>query len=133
MASRVRVSGPIFDGEALAAVRAFLRDTENDLAEQGQRVIQAKAKAMNRSGRGGHGVAAGAVTLTGGEGMRIIRGGQQKGVVWWPWLEGVSRRNQSTGFKGYKTFRKTRYLLARALRPVAQENLNRYLPMMGGE
>lgn len=27
------------------------------------------------------------------------------GVVYGPWLEGVSRRNQTTRFKGYRTFR----------------------------
>jgi len=29
------------------------------------------------------------------------------GVIYGPWLEGVSSRNQSTRFKGYATFRKT--------------------------
>lgn len=36
-----------------------------------------------------------------GEGWRIHDGG----VVYGPWLEGVSRRNATTRFKGYKTFR----------------------------
>jgi len=30
------------------------------------------------------------------------------GVVYGPWLEGVSSRNQSTRFKGYATFRRTK-------------------------
>tara|TARA_Y100000034_G_scaffold12603_1_gene13259 strand:- start:7 stop:423 length:417 start_codon:yes stop_codon:yes gene_type:complete len=30
------------------------------------------------------------------------------GVVYGPWLEGTSRRNMTTRFKGYATFRKTR-------------------------
>jgi hypothetical protein len=133
MASRVKVSGPIFDGEAMNAVRMFQRDTINDLAEQGQRVIQERARAMNKSGRGGTGAAAGGVKLTGGDEKRIISGGIEKGDFAWPWLEGKSKRNLSTGFKGYGTFKKTRLLIARELRPVAQRNLSRYLPMMGGE
>ncbi|MFE2911246.1 hypothetical protein [Kitasatospora indigofera] len=30
------------------------------------------------------------------------------GVIYGPWLEGVSSRNQSTSFKGYATFRRVR-------------------------
>lgn len=34
------------------------------------------------------------------------------GVVYGPWLEGVGRRNQTTRFKGYRTFRIIRQRLA---------------------
>jgi hypothetical protein len=35
------------------------------------------------------------------------------GVVYGPWLEGVSRRNQTTRFKGYRTFRTIAQRMAR--------------------
>lgn len=44
-----------------------------------------------------------------GEGWSI----NDAGVVYGPWLEGVSRRNQTTRFKGYRTFRETRQRLER--------------------
>jgi hypothetical protein len=37
-------------------------------------------------------------------GARVTDGG----VIYGPWLEGVGSRNQTTRFKGYATFRKTR-------------------------
>lgn len=35
------------------------------------------------------------------------------GVIYGPWLEGVSRRNQTTRFKGYSTFRRVKQRLER--------------------
>lgn len=35
------------------------------------------------------------------------------GVVYGPWLEGVSRRNQTTRFRGYRTFRTIAQRMAR--------------------
>jgi hypothetical protein len=44
------------------------------------------------------------------------------GVVYGPWLEGVSRRNQATRFKGYATFRRvTQELQASVDRVVAPD------------
>jgi hypothetical protein len=46
------------------------------------------------------------------------------GVIYGPWLEGVSRRNQSTRFKGYHTFRLIAQLLAREAYVFVERNID---------
>ena len=46
------------------------------------------------------------------------------GVVYGPWLEGTSARNETTRFKGYATFRRTRDWLAEQADGVAQRHLD---------
>jgi hypothetical protein len=62
-----------------------------------------------------------------------IPGPMERGVVWSPWLEGTSKRNDSTGFKGYGLFRRTRLQLQKMAPQVAQAELEKVLPRMGGE
>jgi len=49
------------------------------------------------------------------------------GVVYGPWLEGVSRRNTVTRFKGYASFRKTAQYLQKNLRRIAEPVVNRLI------
>jgi hypothetical protein len=44
--------------------------------------------------------------MSGGKGFSVEF--HDSGVVYGPWLEGTSSRNQTTRFKGYSVFRKTR-------------------------
>lgn len=44
----------------------------------------------------------------------------------------MSRRNQSTEFRGYHTFRRTRQRMRTQVRPFAQEQLEKYIIQMGG-
>lgn len=46
-------------------------------------------------------------------------------VVYGPWLEGTSQRNQSTRFKGYKLFRLTRLSLKKKATQTAQKIIDR--------
>jgi hypothetical protein len=57
-----------------------------------------------------------------------------KGVAWAPWLEGVSKRNKATRFKGYHLFRDARQELEDSeAQRIADETLAEYLPKIGGE
>jgi hypothetical protein len=47
-----------------------------------------------------------------------------RGIVYGPWLEGVSRRNQVSRFKGYHSFRRA----TQALRPRAVQLARHALP-----
>jgi hypothetical protein len=127
-------SGPLFDGEADAAVKEWLDATKMDVAETGADWIRLAAHAMDRSGRGGTGAAAEAVTVSrfGGFNDARVLGGMVKGRVWWPWLEGDSTRNVKSKFKGYHTFRLTRLRLRRYVTPVAQKRLEEFIGRMGG-
>jgi hypothetical protein len=127
-------SGPLFDGQADAAVKEWLDATKMDVAETGADWIRIAAHAMDRSGRGGTGAAAEAVTVSRFGGFNDVRvfGGMVKGRVWWPWLEGDSTRNVKSKFKGYHTFRLTRLRLKRYVTPIAQKRLEEFIGRMGG-
>jgi hypothetical protein len=137
-ASRVEVhmtrEGPLFDGRADEAVKEWLDVTKKEVADIGADWIRIAALGMDRSGRGGTGRAAEAVTVSRFGPFNDVRifGGMIKGEVWWPWLEGDSTRNIKSKFKGYHTFRLTRLRLRRYATPVAQKRLEEFIGRMGG-
>jgi hypothetical protein len=127
-------SGPLFDGEADAAVKEWLDATKMEVAEIGADWIRIAAMGMDKSGRGGTGRAAAAVHVSrfGTFNDARIFGGMERGVAWWPWLEGDSQRNIGSKFKGYHVFRLTRYRLRRYATPLAQQRLAEFIGRMGG-
>jgi hypothetical protein len=129
--TRIKLSGPLFDGSAEEAAKDFTDSLAFEIAEIGRDWIKLDTQRMTKSGSD-TGAAAAGVELSGGNGQYIIRGGIRKGEYAWPWLEGTSRRNQSTGFKGYHSFRRTRARMRRQVTPWAQVELEKYLARMGG-
>jgi hypothetical protein len=127
----VRVRGPMFDGLAINAMQDYTRAVEEELAHQAQQEIQRRARRMNRSGRN-TGTAARHVRVFERGSAFWVHGDSNKGEVWWPWLEGTSKRNFTTRFKGYHTFRVVKNLVQRQSKKRAQEILARYIPEMGG-
>lgn len=127
-----RREGPLFDGRAEEAVQDFLRSTVREVAEIGRDWVRIEALGMDRSGRGGTGKAAAGVELVHRDRVSVIRGGIREGEYAWPWLEGSSLRNQSSSFKGYHTFRRTRLRLRRKATPLAQARLEEFIGRMGG-
>jgi hypothetical protein len=73
------------------------------------------------------------VKMVGAAGVYTISGGIHEGKYAWPWLEGDSKRNQSTGFKGYHTFRRTRLRMRKQVTPFARDRIREYLLRMGGD
>lgn len=129
--TKVILTGPLFDGSADEAATEFTRALAKEVAEIGRDWIKLDTTRMDKSGRS-TGAAAEGVELIGQGPNWVIRGGIRKGQYSWPWLEGESRRNESTGFKGYHTFRRTRLRMRRQVTPFAQEKLHEYLARMGG-
>lgn len=128
----VEAKGPVFDGRAAEVVHEVVQAATRELAERGQHFIQMQANAMDRSGRGGTGRAAAGVILY-DQGMnQLIFGAMVEGEVWWPWLEGTSKRNRSTKFGGYHTFRKARYQIAASADQVLEEKLAERIGEIGG-
>lgn len=125
--------GPIFDGRAAIYIREFESAVTREAAEAGRDWIRIAAMGMDKSGRGSTGAAAAGVLLNPIPGGWRIFGAMVKGQVWWPWLEGDSKRNTSTKFKGYHTFRATKFKLQRSIPAIAEMKMAEYLPQMGGE
>ena len=127
---KVDLSGPVFDGKAQAAAQAMRHDILGDIADEGVRML--RAFPMDKTGRA-HGnfqshlkvVARSADTLS-------IPGPMIKGVTWAPWLEGTSKRNARTRFKGYHLFRLTAQELRRRAQVIAQKRVAEFVRLMGG-
>lgn len=126
-----RVEGPLSNGEADKAAEEWATNTTQALADKGLEML--RGFPMDKTGR-----ATGAfqrelqaerVSST----MTRIKGPQERGVVWSSWLEGTSERNQGNRFKGYHLFRETRRELQKAAPDIAQAELEKVLPRMGGE
>ena len=130
--TKVTLTGPVFNGEAAAAARDFTRALSAEIAEIARDWVKLDTQRMDRSGRGGTGAAAGGVKLSGEGANWVVSGGISEGVYAWPWLEGTSRRNRSTGFKGYHTFRRTRARMRKQVTPYAQKELAAFIGRMGG-
>ena len=130
--TKVTITGPVFDGQAAAAARDFARALATEVAEIGRDWIKLDTQRMDKSGRGGTGAAASGVKLDGQGSSYLISGGIRQGEYAWPWLEGTSRRNKSTGFKGYHSFRRTRLRMRKQVTPYAQAQMAAFIARMGG-
>jgi hypothetical protein len=126
----LNVSGPLFDGQADAAVTAWLDATKKDVADLGVLTIKEIAVKMDKSGRGtGHYMSVINTRQVAPYNDQLIN---DTGIVYGPWLEGSSKRNNSTRFKGYHAFRKARTRLRRQYGEIAQRKLTEFIGRMGG-
>lgn len=93
-------NSPITDGRLSRATTDALEAAERETAELGRQMIRQHLGRVLRhpTGRYESGIVAEKV----GENWRV----SDSGIVYGPWLEGVSRRNARSRFKGYATFRK---------------------------
>lgn len=125
----VTASGPIFDGRAEHALDEWVSSTTKAIADEG--VSMLRAFPMDKSGRAHGGFQANLHVLQRGPDA-VIPAPTIRGVTWGPWLEGTSSRNQSTGFGGYHLFRKTAAALRKKAPEIAQAELDKVMPQIGG-
>ena len=128
--TKITIAGPVFDGDAAAALAEFTDTLAGEVAAVGVTWIKLDTQRMDRSGSD-TGAAADGVLLAGSGSRYVITGEMRKGRVWWPWLEGISARNQSTGFKGYKSFRRTRLRMRKQVTLNAQVLLDSIAERLG--
>lgn len=97
------IKGPLFQrGAPQSSVRRHILVAEN---EAGKLLVEAIRTRLSRVLRNPTGFYASriAYTVRTDDSVEV----HDSRVVYGPWLEGTSRRNQSTRFKGYATFRRT--------------------------
>lgn len=122
----VVVRGPLADGTAKDILHEWLDESKQKIAEYAVR--QLKAVHMDRTGRAtGHYQSQIRTSLLTYHDVLI-----HDRVIYGPWLEGTSKRNRSTRFKGYRLWRKTRERLQERAPQVAEENLRLFIGRMGG-
>lgn len=95
----VDTSGPMFNRQADRVVERATERAEAAVAERGVTLVRSRLGQVLQRPTGYYASRISAVSY-GGSHLTTDRG-----VVYGPWLEGTSRRNQTTRFKGYRTFR----------------------------
>ncbi len=124
LSAELVVTGPAFDGRAERALDDFGEAWRHEIGEQG--VAQIKGDSWSTF-RNPSGAWASGVRHEDRADTTVIHDSRS---VYGPWLEGVSRRNQTTPFKGYSLMRKQ----AQALRQNAAQYglliLPQFLPRM---
>lgn len=97
----VTASGPLFAGTASAMVQRYTQAGGEEVARWAEGEVQRVLEQVLRHPTGYYQSQV-QVNRVSPDRFSITDGG----VVYGPWLEGVSSRNQSTRFKGYATFRR---------------------------
>jgi len=126
----VTVRGPLADGTADRALQEWARITAKAIADEGADAL--RRFPMDRTGRATGGFQANIHVRQRGDDA-VIPGPMIRGVTWAPWLEGTSRRNKSTRFRGYRVFRKTRVQMQQWAPEIAQRELAKIMPQLGGD
>ena len=122
------VKGPLAVGTAERALDNWSQNVTKRLGDEGVKIL----KAWPFKSDHGDGFQSNLKVLQEGPVARIP-GPTIEGVTWSPWLEGTSKRNESTRFKGYGLFRKTAARLRKRAPEIGQQELDKILPEMGGD
>lgn len=116
----VSYSGPIFDGRAREALRRLVVDMRETLADRGREMV---LENLGESIRHPTGYYESRVRTEARGGLEtVITDG---GVVYGPWLEGTSSRNETTRFKGYASFRRAADRLERDAEQLTRVDVER--------
>ncbi len=96
----IHVTGPVFDARGPAIITRFLEEAKATVADAGVNLIHQRLGdvLVNPTGLYESAIHTGRVAAD-----VVI---SDLPVVYGPWLEGVSTRNETSRFKGYHTFRK---------------------------
>lgn len=125
MSSTVTYRGPLFTSVARREFDSYCRDARQNIAETGVSMIRQRLNQVLKH-QTGHYVSS--VRVERKDDRHEITDG---GIVYGPWLEGVSERNRSTRFKGYRTFRETTQLIQMRAPEIAQRVLVRHIGRIG--
>jgi hypothetical protein len=118
-------TGPLFDGSASRTVDRYLQEVETDVGDQAVNAVRTQLRRVLKHPTGKYSRRIHAVQRSADV---VVTDG---GVVYGPWLEGVARRNRSTRFKGYATFRKvTQSLQDKAMTTAERLMHDKYLGRM---
>lgn len=117
--TEVRTEGPFFDGRHERSLSAAVEVAERAVADVGVNTVQRRlsAKLQNPTGYYESQIQ----TDRSVTGFVVTDGG----VIYGPWLEGVTSRNEQTRFKGYSHFRRATQELAQQAARIAEPVIDR--------
>jgi hypothetical protein len=114
----IRPRGPLFDGRLARVVRPALDGAAHDVARHGQDIVWLLGHRTFKTW-----------TNTWGGSLVTERRADDwvthDNVIYGPWLEGVSSRNASTRFKGYRTFRRAQQELDAKTPTIVEASIKR--------
>lgn len=125
MGVRVSKRGAIANGRGSKAIDAVTDDAEVDIADEAYQRVRAHLNASLKHPTGYYESRIHVSNLS--SGLMISDGG----VVYGPWLEGTSSRNNSTRFKGYHTFRKVMQEMDKTAEDIAERKISQELGRLG--
>ena len=132
---KVKAEGPLFKKSAKKKFDAAVEGALKELVQEGESFLMERLRPRP---------AGVYLSVTGGEGTStgnyrrnistVVRNNYAEindgGVVYGPWLEGISSRNSSSRFKGYASFRKTRDKLEKNAQKVLRKHAKRLVKRM---
>lgn len=123
--------GPIWDGRAESDIAAYVDEVGRAVAGEAERMLADTP--MDRSGRASGQFKAHLQVIRRDLGYSVP-GATDKGETWAPWLEGKTKRNKTTPFKGYHLFRNTRRELENGrAEQIAEQLLPELVEKLGGD
>ena len=126
------VKGPLADGSGAHALDQWSQNVAKRLGDEGVKLLGDFPMDKGGHGHSHGGFKANLKVMQDGPVVRIP-GPMITGVTWSPWLEGTSKRNESTRFGGYHLFRKTAQQLRKRSTEIGQQELEKILPRLGGD
>jgi len=121
----LKKSGPLFTGEARRLVTQYLFAATGAVAGEGVNLVRASGRSDYKHPTGYY--ESHVVTDLVSDSSTAV---WDSDVVYGPWLEGISSRNQMTRFKGYHTFRKMTAVLDKRAQGIAYRILDRFVERM---
>ena len=103
---RISTRGSMFREHAPQLVRSEMTDYQKRIGLVGQRLIRKRFKSLVQHPTGHYESRIDYRVVTRNVGAAYTEL-HDSGVIYGPWLEGISRRNRVSRFKGYASFRKS--------------------------
>lgn len=126
----VTTRGPFFDSRRTRFTNEFCADLAEDVAEHAETLWKI---GMFRTFKHPTPIYWHSTELDRqGNTVAVNDGGRSRGLVYGPWLEGLSSRNKTTRFKGYFNLRKAAQQTRGKVRTIARELLPGYYRKMNG-
>lgn len=116
----VRLSGPTVEGKAPAILERMLVEAIKEVADYAKFQVMATEEATFVNPTGYYTSQTKLQPLS-----PLTYSLNDGGVIYGPWLEGVSHRNQTTRFKGYHIYRKTKNSIAQKQKAIVEAHLAR--------
>jgi len=119
--SSVSFKGPLFDGRLAANLDKAMVNIEEAVADEAVKLVREviSTKAKHRTGRYERAVKSNRESSS----YQVTDGGVRYGA----WLEGTSRRNARSSFKGYHQFQTARRQLDRTAKQIIQAEISKAL------